>query len=173
MRNQRVTPLKRYTGSNLADMGRSAMHACRPDVRDGRLPALGEDAGREATRKACGVLVAMSQGQSWAPTPVDRDTVNVGSVPDSSRRLAIQVEWRAGSRSTEGVGTWRSRSSSRGSNAPPRRTEKPSAGPSAAASSQCRNWDGRRSPMNIGEFRGLPGRCAIRIWCGRTDVRCC
>jgi hypothetical protein len=26
-------------------------------------------AGQEATRKACGVLVAMLQGHSWAPTP--------------------------------------------------------------------------------------------------------
>ena len=31
VRNQRVKPLKRYTGSNLADMGRSAVHARRGD----------------------------------------------------------------------------------------------------------------------------------------------
>jgi hypothetical protein len=65
VRNQRVKPLKRYTGSNLADMGRSAVHARRGRATHG--PA--EVAGREATRKACGVLVAMLQGQSWPPTP--------------------------------------------------------------------------------------------------------
>src|SRR4051794_31978228 len=32
-------------------------------------PVRGEVARREATRKVCGVLVAMPQGQSWAPTP--------------------------------------------------------------------------------------------------------
>jgi hypothetical protein len=32
-------------------------------------PVPGEVAGREATRNVCGVLVAMPQGQSWAPTP--------------------------------------------------------------------------------------------------------
>lgn len=69
VRNQRVKPLKRYTGSNLADVGRSAVHA-RHSIRGGRAtPASGEVAGREATRKVCGVLVAMLQGQSWAPTP--------------------------------------------------------------------------------------------------------
>ena len=69
VRNQRLKPLKRYTGSNLADVGRSAVHARRP-FRGGRAtPEPGEVAGREATRKVCGVLVAMPQGQSWAPTP--------------------------------------------------------------------------------------------------------
>jgi len=65
VRNQRVKPLKRYAGSNLVDMGRIAVHA------HGRwaTPMPCEDGGREATRKACGVLVAMLQGQSWAPTP--------------------------------------------------------------------------------------------------------
>ena len=65
VRNQRVKPLKRYTGSNLADMGRSAVHTHRWWVT----PASDEIAGREATRNVCGVLVAMPQGQSWAPTP--------------------------------------------------------------------------------------------------------
>jgi hypothetical protein len=65
VRNQRVKPLKRYTGSNLADMGRSAVHARRWRAT----PGPGEVAGKEATRKACGVLVAMPQGQSWPPTP--------------------------------------------------------------------------------------------------------
>lgn len=68
VRNQRVKPLKRYAGSNLVDMGRGAAHA-RPIVIGRATPEPGEVAGREATRNVCGVLVAMSQGQSWAPTP--------------------------------------------------------------------------------------------------------
>ncbi len=68
VRNQRVKPLKRYTGSNLADVGRSAVHA-QPMVIGWATPHPGEDAAREATRNVCGVHVAMPQGQSWAPTP--------------------------------------------------------------------------------------------------------
>jgi hypothetical protein len=69
MRSQGVKPLKRYTGSNLADVGRRAVHVRSP-LRGGRAtPEPFEDVGREATRKNCGVLVAMLQGQSWAPTP--------------------------------------------------------------------------------------------------------
>ena len=69
VRNQRVKPLKRYTGSNLADMGRIAVHTHR--LMLGRRVTLlsCEDGGREVTRKVCGVLVAMLQGQSWAPNP--------------------------------------------------------------------------------------------------------
>jgi hypothetical protein len=71
VRNQRVKPLKRYTGSNLVDAGRSAVHVCSSWMAGGGqvTSGPGEVAGREATRKACGVLVAMLQGQSWAPTP--------------------------------------------------------------------------------------------------------
>lgn len=69
MRNQRVKPLKRFTGSNLVDMGRGAVHTrggvCRWRVTRGS----GEVAGREAMGKVYGVLMARPQGQSWAPTP--------------------------------------------------------------------------------------------------------
>ena len=69
MRNQRVKPLKKSTGSNLADVGRRAVHARAPFWGGRATPVPFEDVGREATRKHCGVLVAMLQGQSWAPTP--------------------------------------------------------------------------------------------------------
>ncbi len=39
-----------------------------------------EVAGREATVNACGVAVAMLQGHSWAPTPSNGSTVNVGTI---------------------------------------------------------------------------------------------
>ena len=67
VRNQRVKPLKRYAGSNLVDMGRGAVHTRLRGRRVTLVPV--EVAGREATRNVCGVLVAMPQGQSWAPTP--------------------------------------------------------------------------------------------------------
>ena len=38
-------------------------------------------ADREATVKACGVVVAMLQGHSWAPTPSNGWRVNVGTIP--------------------------------------------------------------------------------------------
>jgi len=44
-------------------------------------PGLVRLAGREATVKACGVTVAMLQGQSWAPTPSNGLRVNVGTIP--------------------------------------------------------------------------------------------
>ncbi len=37
-------------------------------------------ADREAMVKACGVAVAMLQGHSWAPTPVEGSSVNVGTI---------------------------------------------------------------------------------------------
>ncbi len=65
--NQRLNPLKRGTGSNLVDVGRIAVHAvCEGCGR--RLRSRFSAVGGEATRKACGVLVAMLQGKSWAPT---------------------------------------------------------------------------------------------------------
>jgi hypothetical protein len=59
--------LSRDTGSNLADLSRKRC-VCRSSVRVicQRL-ARSIEAGREATRKACGVLVAMPQGHSRAP----------------------------------------------------------------------------------------------------------
>jgi hypothetical protein len=69
VRNQRVTLLKRDVGSNLVDVGRRAVHTRSPRWGGRVTPAPGEVAGREAMGKCCGVLVAMPQGQSWAPTP--------------------------------------------------------------------------------------------------------
>jgi hypothetical protein len=64
---QWLNPLKRDTGSNLVDVGRIAAHvAGAPNRR--RLRSRFSAVGGEATRKACGVLVAMLQGKSWAPT---------------------------------------------------------------------------------------------------------
>jgi hypothetical protein len=68
VRNPRVKPLLRYTGSSLVDVGRIAVHAHR-----GReTPGPGEVAGKEATRKVWSGLVAIPQGQSWPTDPVDR-----------------------------------------------------------------------------------------------------
>ena len=64
-RNQWWNPLKWNVGSNLVDLGRSAVRACGGgQLRVG--PGL---AGPEATTKVCGVVVARLQGKSWAPIP--------------------------------------------------------------------------------------------------------
>lgn len=76
--NQWLNPLKRDTGSNLADVGRFAVHDERV-VRGRRLRSRFNAVGGEATRKACGVLVAMLQGKSWAPNPSIEHEMNVGT----------------------------------------------------------------------------------------------
>ena len=66
--NQWLNPLKEATGSNLVDVGRAATHAGCRFLRSAT-PKPVSCAGGEATRNACGVLVARLQGNSWAPTP--------------------------------------------------------------------------------------------------------
>jgi hypothetical protein len=78
--NQWLNPLKSDAGSNLVDVGRSAAHAVR-DARGRGLRSRPNAVGGEAARKACGVLVAMLQGEELGADPVDRDVVNVGTVP--------------------------------------------------------------------------------------------
>jgi hypothetical protein len=72
-----LKPLNSSTSSNLADMGWDS--GARP--RSGRLLIRIVEAGREATRKGCGVLVAMPQGHSRMPTPSIGRIVNVGTIP--------------------------------------------------------------------------------------------
>ena len=50
------------------------------DVVRGTLRS-GHVADREATVNACGVAVAMLQGHSWTPTPLNGWRVNVGTIP--------------------------------------------------------------------------------------------
>jgi hypothetical protein len=64
--------------------------------------------GQEATVKACGVVVATLQGQSWAPTPSSGSRVNVGTIPvapspasnqlvgGKARRRLMPPEWGGG-----------------------------------------------------------------------------
>jgi hypothetical protein len=63
--NQCQSSLIDRTDPNLVDMGRVAAHACGERAT----PEPVMIAGWEATRKACGVLVAMLQGHSWSPHP--------------------------------------------------------------------------------------------------------
>jgi hypothetical protein len=51
-----------------------------PDLRVGELLGPVDVAGREATMKVCGVVVAMRLGHSWAPPWTSGDAVNVGTV---------------------------------------------------------------------------------------------
>jgi hypothetical protein len=78
--NQWLNPLKSDAGSNLVDVGRSAAHAVR-DVGGRGLRSRPNAVGGDATRKVCGVLVAMLQGEELGANPIDRDVVNVGTVP--------------------------------------------------------------------------------------------
>jgi hypothetical protein len=82
-RNQWWNPLKWTAGSNLVDVGRSAVHAIAVDCRRGQLRAGLGLAGPEAAVKACGVTVARLQGKSWAPIPSNGHMVNVGTNAES------------------------------------------------------------------------------------------
>ena len=62
------TPSSGDTGSNLVDLGRTAVHARRETAAGDSEVGL-VSVGQEATGKACGVPVARLQGKSWAPTP--------------------------------------------------------------------------------------------------------
>jgi hypothetical protein len=65
-RNQWWNPLKSRTGSNLADMGRAAVHVHQL-VGDFVVALIG--VGAKAALKVCGVGAARLQGKSWAPPP--------------------------------------------------------------------------------------------------------
>ena len=81
-------PSSQPTSSNLMDtgwvaarIGASAPRTLRPiDV-----------VGQEATVKACGVVVAMLQGYSWAPTPSSGSRVNVGTIPAVPSPISSQL----------------------------------------------------------------------------------
>jgi hypothetical protein len=76
--NQRMNASKdRTTSWNLTD----GWAAVRTRILVRGTPGPVDVAGREATRKACGVLVAKPQGQSWAPNPSNGSRVNVGTIP--------------------------------------------------------------------------------------------
>jgi hypothetical protein len=64
---------------NLADPGWAAARTRIMVVRGTSGPV--SVVGREATRKACGVLVARLQGHSWSPNPTNGFRVNVGTIP--------------------------------------------------------------------------------------------
>ena len=69
--NQWSNPLKRGSGSNLADVGRDVAHAGPGGLGDSVRRYF--VAGAEAMGKVCGVLMARLQGKSWAPLPsIDR-----------------------------------------------------------------------------------------------------
>jgi hypothetical protein len=71
-------PSRQSTSSNLMDMG---WVAARIGPMAPRTLRPIDVVGQEATVKACGVVVAMLQGHSWAPTPSSGSRVNVGTIP--------------------------------------------------------------------------------------------
>jgi hypothetical protein len=85
--NQCQSLLSDRTDPNLVDMGRVAARTRTKRVT----PEPGVVAGWEATRKDCGVLVAMLQGQSWAPPLSTGCVVNVGTVREPPSPLASQA----------------------------------------------------------------------------------
>ena len=97
-------PSSQTTGSNLVDLGRAAARTRRIGAGNSRA---GHVAGREATVNACGVVVAMPQGHSWAPTPSNGSGVNVGTIPAVPSPAGSQVGRREGPSSADAAGMGR------------------------------------------------------------------
>ena len=91
-------------------MGRIAVRRSASRI-ERATPMPADGVGREATGKACGVLVAMLQGKSWAPHPVERSAVNVGTI-SGSLPSGHPGRQRAGSSSADGLEVGRSPRSS-------------------------------------------------------------
>jgi hypothetical protein len=80
--NQWLNPLK--SGRRLEPGGCGPDRSARcPRCRGRGLRSRPNAVGGEAMRKGCGVLVAMLLGEELGADPVDRDMVNVGTVPES------------------------------------------------------------------------------------------
>ncbi len=77
--NQWLNPLKRVRRLQPGGYGPDC-NARRPPWLRAATPKPSLAVGGEATRNVCGVLVAMLQGHSWAPTPSSGPVVNVGTV---------------------------------------------------------------------------------------------
>ena len=80
MRNQRLNAPQGMSQLKSGGSGLVSSAHPRGDAVRGTLGPV-DVAGREATVNACGVAVAMLQGHSWAPTPSNGSTVNVGTIP--------------------------------------------------------------------------------------------
>ena len=101
VRNQRLKPLK--CAHQLEPGGSGLGGGACPVLVAGNSLAVFMSSVREATRKVCGVLVAMPQGYSWTPPPSSGSAVNVGT---ARRRPADQHEagGRAGTSSADSAG---------------------------------------------------------------------
>jgi hypothetical protein len=151
------------TSSNLADLGWAAARIC---VSARRTPGLVSVVGPEATRKACGVLVARLQGHSWSPNrrAVQSERGNHPSGPLTGQHDA---GWREGASSADAAGVGRRTRSSRRSNDRPRRAGKPSTGQYVA-----RNildlYVALRNMLRMGsQARWAPTACVLHAPCAK------
>src|SRR5262249_60983478 len=75
--NQWLNPLKRGIGSNLADVGREAVHTCPDGVGDSGVEFRGWRGGHEeGLRRTHGEAA----GEKLGAAPVDRSAMNVGTI---------------------------------------------------------------------------------------------
>ena len=81
-------PSSQSTSSNLMDMGWVAARIGASAPRTLRPIKV---VGQEAMVNACGVVVAMLQGHSWAPTPSSGSRVNVGTIPAVPSPISNQL----------------------------------------------------------------------------------
>ena len=93
-------PQVQYSARTWWMWAEQAVHAS-PQVWGERLRRAVDRAGREATRKVCGVLVARLSGEKLGADPADRSVVNVGTI--RCRPSRPRAGW-AGPSSADGTG---------------------------------------------------------------------
>ena len=88
--NQWLNPRKRGTGSNLVDMGRAAVHAKPIDGEATSATAtnVGVEGHEEGLRRTRGGAA----GEELGAAPIDRHTVNMGTVLGPTVRACIQQD---------------------------------------------------------------------------------
>jgi transposase-like protein len=159
VRNRRLSaPPDETTSSNLADLGWAATRtrAARPAGN----PWSGDVAGREATAKDGGVVVARLQGHSWAPTASNGLRVNVGTIPAVPSPGQQPGGWREGPSPADAVGRGGACSSPR-SGEPATRRRGPTyshhrRGPRRSRCMSARCMSARCGPTST---RGVRGTC--------------
>jgi hypothetical protein len=86
--NQWLNPRKRGTGSNLVDMGRAAVHA-EPGHGEAT-PTTAMDVGGGGCEEGLRRTRGEAAGEELDAAPIDRHTVNMGTVPVSTVRARIR-----------------------------------------------------------------------------------
>ena len=155
MVNQCQNLLKRGTGSNLADVGRAAVHAvyywCGRRLRNRLRAPVGRLSG-----KVCGVPGSEAAGEELGVSLVERNIVKVGTDPGLPLPLCCQCG--GGQVHCRPIASGRGGASVEGA-----RSGKPATWRREAAGQQRWDWNARRSPVNTGASWPTSELASVRV----------